>query len=249
MNTPATSQFHQMVLAILLFALAGCSAPESLIIYSGNGLQSAVDELTDTFGGDEGVTINVVYAGSHSLLDTIRKTSKGDIYIPGSHSYIETAGALVVASETVGMHVPTFAVDGRKQDAPRTYTELLKPGLRIATGNDRLAAIGRATEAILAAADSRQDFRPNIVVTASTASELLQLVLDGEVDAALIWKDMLQWPQASGLAEVEIPQTINQPKQISVAVLSTSRNPTLSMRFLRYASSDQGRAIFARHGF
>ena len=121
--------------------------------------------------------------------------------------------------------------------------------MRIAVGNKRMAAIGRISEEILNNADLEIKSNQNIVITASTVNELIQLVAKNEVDAALIWRDMMEWDIAEGLTEVTIPDSLNKPKKVFVASLSTSINSELSDKFLRYASSDEGRSIFKKHGF
>ena len=61
-----------------------------------------------------------------------------------------------------------------------------------------------------------------IVITASTVNELLQLVVNNQVDAALVWKDMLKWDIAKELTEITIPDSLNRPKKIFVSTLSTT---------------------------
>jgi molybdate transport system substrate-binding protein len=237
-----------LYLATLILVASGCSgSPESLTVYAGKGLKLAVDEIVETFKNQEEVEVSAVYAGSKTLLKTIEKTRKGDIYIPCSQVYLKQAGDLIAEHRSVATHIPTFAINPTKQEILKTYADLAKPGLRIAVGNAKMSAIGRVTDAILA--DSEQMFRNNIIIKASTVNELLQLVSDGEVDAALIWKDMLMWAKAKQLVEIEIPRSVNKPQEIEVAILSTSRQEKLSERFLDFAASAEARAIFVKHGF
>ena len=111
-----------------------------------------------------------------------------------------------------------------------------------------MCAIGRIAEAILTDSAPQQTFRPNIVITGSTVNELMQLVIDGEVDAALIWTDMLRWPEARELMPVAIPDDINKSKEVRVAVLSTSTNLTRATRFADFVATE-GRDVFIKHGF
>ena len=248
------NKFSKLVITSLFFLLltftTGCTQqPENLIVYSGKGLKFAVDEIIENFENREGISVSVVYAGSKTLLDTIKKTHKGDIYIPGSEAYIKDGKDLISHSEFVAYHVPTFIVSSKKSKEIKNFEDLFKPGVRIAVGNKRMAAIGRISEEILNNADLEIKSNQNIVITASTVNELIQLVAKNEVDAALIWRDMMEWDIAEGLTEVTIPDSLNKPKKVFVASLSTSINSELSDKFLRYASSDEGRSIFKKHGF
>ncbi len=235
--------------ALILFSSSCSNEPKTLIIYSGKGLKIAVAEIVSNFKQHEGVDISVIYAGSKTLLDTIKKTRRGDVFIPGSQSYVEQAGNLITHHEFVAVHVPTFVVSRSRSKDLKNYHDLLMPDVRLAVGNKNMAAIGRITEAILQDAPDKDNFRDRIIVTASTVTELLQLVANEEVDAALVWKDMLQWENAAGLNEVKIPESLNRTKEIRVGTLSTSTEQELARRFADYASSDAAKAIFVKHGF
>lgn len=231
--------------AALVFLVSCGRQPDILVVYAGDGMKYPIEEIRQNFEQREGIAVNIVYAGSETLLSTIQKTHKGDVFIPGSSSYIKDAGPLITSDQYVALHVPAFAVRAGKL---KNYTDLLTPGVRIAVGNKDMAAIGRIAEAILKDAASEQSFRHNIVVTGSTVNELLKLVASGDVDAALVWADMLQWEDAKGLSLVDIPLALNKSKEIRVCTLSTSLAPDQAARFAAYVAGE-GRAIFERHGF
>lgn len=240
---------YGVMLSLILGLASGCiQEPDPLVVYAGKGLKHAVDEIKQNFEQLEGIPVSVVYAGSETLLTTIRKTGKGDVFIPGSPGYIKEAGELVIDDHIVALHVPTFVVSAAAADRLHTYTDLLEPGVRIAIGNSHMNAIGRIAESIDKNAPPQQRFSSNIVVMASTVNELLELVADGEVDAAMIWKDMMQWPIAQGLMQVEVPKEINKPKEVRVATLSSSLDGKRAALFADYVATE-GSKIFLKHGF
>lgn len=156
--------------------------------------------------------------------------------------------SLVTNDQYVAQHIPSFIVRADNSKTLHVYSNLLAPGVKIAIGNKDMCAIGKVGEAILNNTDSEENFRSNIVVTGSTVNELLHLVKDKEVDAALVWSDMLTWESAGDLKEVSIPGNINKIKEIRVAVLSTSTNPKKASQFADFVSS-KGQKIFSKHGF
>lgn len=111
-----------------------------------------------------------------------------------------------------------------------------------------MCAIGRVGEAILKDSEPEKNFRSNIVVKGSTVNELLNLVRDEEVDAALAWDDMRKWDSAKKLGHIVIPAKMNKIKEIRVATLSTSTNPKQAARFAKFVATE-GRSIFLKHGF
>ena len=237
------------VLGVALSLGGGCSQGEDpLLVYAGKGLTNAMEEVKQSFEQQVGIPIYIVYAGSDTLLTSLQKTRKGDVFIPGSSSYIKKAGELATTDQFVAYHTPAFAVRADTTKNLRTYADLLVPGVRLAVGNKDMCAIGRIAETILSDSTPQQTFRPNIVITGSTVNELLQLVVDGEVDASMIWNDMLQWPEAMDLMQIALPDDINKPKEIRVTVLSTSTSPDRATRFADFIAAE-GRDIFAKHGF
>lgn len=238
-------------LLIILNLSSGCSQDvDPLVVYAGKGLKNAVEEIKQQFEQQEGIPVQITYAGSNTLLTTLKNTRKGDIFIPGSLSYIKKAKrlSLVTNDQYVAQHIPSFIVRADNSKTLHVYSNLLAPGVKIAIGNKDMCAIGKVGEAILNNTDSEENFRSNIVVTGSTVNELLHLVKDKEVDAALVWSDMLTWESAGDLKEVSIPGNINKIKEIRVAVLSTSTNPKKASQFADFVSS-KGQKIFSKHGF
>jgi ABC-type molybdate transport system substrate-binding protein len=111
-----------------------------------------------------------------------------------------------------------------------------------------MCAAGTVSEKIMD--DSAKDvaFAQNVAITASTVNELLDLVVQKEVDASLVWTDMLKWPEAGELKKIEIPQDINKIQEITVAVLTTTADRKNADLFGDFVAAE-GRKIFAEHGF
>ena len=240
---------------ILLFIMtivllgSGCSQNQKpLIVYAGKGLIHPIEELKKEFEQREGIPVSVIYAGSNTLLNSIKTTQRGDIFIPGSSSYIKDAGNLIVSHAYIAQHVPAFATKPSRNKSINDYYDLLKPGIRIAICNKDMAALGRINEAILRNLPPEESYQTNIYVTGSTVNEVLQLLINNEVDASMVWTDMLKWEQSRGLQLIKIPEHLNKTKEITVSTLSTSSNPELARQFLEFASS-RGREIFVKHGF
>ncbi|QFY88890.2 substrate-binding domain-containing protein [Magnetovirga frankeli] len=243
-----TLSAHALLLSLLL-VLSGCGhEPATLLVYAGKGLKYPVEEIRRQYEQIKGVQVQVVYAGSDTLLATIRKTHRGDIYIPGSKTYLQQADDLVVRASAIAWHVPVFAISTGKIDRLRRYEDLLAPGVRIAIGNGQMAAIGRVADSLLQQMPAEQGLAENIRVRASTVNELIDLVATGQVDAALIWRDMLRWSQGRGLGQVPLPEPVNLVKEVPAILLSTSTAPDAAADLYDFIQS-RGKEIFRQHGF
>lgn len=251
MGKKATCFIFIMVIAccISILMTGGCGKQEKkLTVYCGEGLKRVMEEVKGAFERTYDVRVHMVYSGSETLLRTMKKTRKGDVYIPGSVNFISDSGELVLKHQYVAEHIPVFAIRKDNPKVIQSFSDLLKPGLKLAVGNKDMCAIGRVADSIIKGSNREQEFTKNIAITSSTVNELFDLVLQGDVDASLIWTDMLTWPEALDLQRIEIPEEINKPKEIHVAVLSTAAEKKTAVLFADFVATE-GKSFFRTHGF
>ena len=248
------SKKNPLFLAFLLIGLcagtfSGCdNQDKKLVVYSGKGLERVMEEVRKNFEDRNSIQLEMIYAGSDTLLSTITKTRIGDVFIPGSVTLLDRAGDLVHDHRYVAMHTPVFAARKDNRNNIKAFDDLLRPGMKLATGNRNMCAIGSISDQIITASAREEEFARNLAITGATVNELLNLVVHGEVDASLIWGDMMMWPEAEDLFTIDIPQTFNKPKKIHIAVLSTSTDKQAAERFVQYVATE-GKSIFKKHGF
>ena len=229
--------------------LSGCDREdESIVVYSGKGLEKPMEEIRRGFESRYSIQVNIIYAGSDTLLEAIKKSRQGDVFIPGTVDYIEDAGNLVLDRQYVAQHILAFAVHKDNPKNIRTVKDLLQPGLKIAAGHKEMCAIGRISKGIFSSLAGGEYFINNIALTGATVNELLDLVVQREVDAAMIWKDMMLWPGTEDLLMIEIPATITEPEEIHVAVLATTKSRKNADLFFDFVARES-KAVFLRHGF
>ncbi len=235
----------------LLVITSGCLSRQErvLTVYSGRGLKLPVAELIKAYEKQEQVVVNVVYAGSHILLKTIKKSKYGDIFIPGSEHYLEKGGSLIVEKHPLALHVPAFFAKKGNEKNIKSYADLLKPGVTIGIANHEMATIGWIAEQILSKLPPDQSFRHSITSwSSSNAADLFELLNSGLVDAALIWSDQIHWERGDDLHLITIPAKINYTQQIGVGRLSTSGHEESAKKLFNYIAT-KGEAIFKKHGF
>jgi molybdate transport system substrate-binding protein len=243
------SVFPIILIGFLGVFLSGCDRKnQKIVVYSGQGLVRVMEEIKRNFENKHDLSVEIIYAGSETLLTTITKTRIGDVYIPGSVKFIRKAGDLVLHHQYVSLHVPAIAVRKDNPNNIQSFGDLLKPGVKIAIGNKNMCAIGRVSEEIIKASSKEEELVKNISITGSTVNELLDLVLNKDVDASLVWRDMKLWPEAKDLKMVEISQDINKPKKIHIAVLSTATDKKNATLFVDFVATE-GRTLFVKHGF
>ena len=243
-----------IVLSILIFGagvgeFCGCAKKEpSLSVFSGKGLKKPMEEIKAAFQQKYDVELNMIYAGSITLLKTIEDTKKGDIFIPGSIRTIKKAGNFVDNHNYVASHIPIIAVHKNNPTNIQSLDDLANPGVRLTIGNVNMCAIGRTAAEIIAKCEQKEVLEKNVVIRSATVNELLNLLIKKEVDAAIIWKDMLRWSASKDLKCIEIASDLNKIEEIHVAVLTTTEDKKTAQLFADFVASE-GKAIFKKNGF
>ena len=238
------------ITASYLGLLAGCEKKEkpTLLVYSGKGLKIAMEDIKQLFEQKYNIRLNIIYAGSNTLLQTIQETRRGDIYVPGSVSFIKKADEYVTSNQYVALHIPAFAIQIENPKDIQSFDDLLKPGIRLTVGNKNMCALGKVGDDIINDSGREAEFGKNIIMTGSTVNEMLNLIINGDVDAAMTWTDMMMWPKAKDLKIIKIPPGINKINKIHVAVLKSTVNPKNANLFANFVATE-GKDIFIKHGF
>lgn len=226
------------------------TAPKTeLLVYSGAGLKSAMEEIKKTFEKDNDVVINYVYAGSAQLLSQIQTSGKGDVFIVGSQSAYKVINEKGMAEEShlVAHHTPVIAVPKGNPANITSLQDFTKDGVRVILGDPKSNAIGETANKIFAK-NKIEGVDKNVVTLTSTVNEILVALKAGNGDAAIITKD-----GASGNEDVldliEIPEDQNIDQIIPICVLKNTTSHELAQKFVDFVASDDGKAIFEKHGF
>ena len=234
--------------AVVLF-FSGCAKQEKkLIVYAGKGLKAPMEDIVRSFEQRHEVYVNVIYGGSQTLLTVIQKTQKGDVFIAGGLHYIKQAGDLVAYYKIIAEHRPAVVVRADNTKGIFSFQDLTRQGISLAIGNKEICALGEATEELLERTGNLPDFLKNVIFHGSTANELLDLVVQGEVDAAITYAHLLALPKSKELRRIDIPASFIQPLKIPLGVLRVSENRRIADLFCTFVDTE-GREIFKKHGF
>ncbi len=239
------------MLCLVLLIPPGCRphGDKTIMVYAGRGLQAPVEEIAGLFcKAHPGVKVDVVYGGTITLFNTLVQTQKGDVFIVGDSLTMERGRRLVVYSRVVARHAPVVALARDNPARIGSFEDLARPGVRLAVGNAGMCVLGRVAGKIFSGSDIGKRIEKNVLMRAPDSLELMRLLSEGEVDAAVIWKDMLLWPGARGLFAIEIPGGLDLAEDVQVAVLATSSDEALARAFADFVARE-GRRVFMMRGF
>jgi len=243
---------------IAALALVGCgrqspdtAEPNELQFYCGAGLRPPVAEIVEAFSKARGVKVACDYAGSEMLLSKIKIARRGDLYMPGDEYYMDqAAGAEMIAgSWPVCYWVPTILVQKGNPKGVASLEDLLKEGLRVGLGDPNVCAIGKITWEVLDKNGiTREQIRDNLRFQSLTVNELGMQIQTKSLDAVIVWDAMAGYYSAYGDA-IAIPAEKNVISAVLAGVLEFSKNKRLADEFIEFMRSEEGRAIFAKHGY
>ena len=235
---------------ILLAPISGSAQdPASLMVYSGAGMRKPMDEIGAVYQKRFGTKIQYNYAGSNALLSQMELTRQGDAYMPGATMYIEIASekGLVGYKTPIAYHVPVITVPKGNPANVKGLEDLIRPEVKIVCGDPKVAAIGKIGNKILEKNGIKEAFWKKDVDTTATMNELIIYIAMGQADAAINWWDTVK--SVEKIDVVEIPKEKNLIKVIPIGVTTFSEHPDAARKFVDFCASDEGKAIFQKHGF
>ena len=221
---------------------------ENLLVYSGAGLKKPMQEIGTAFTDKYGVSVQYTFGGSGMLISQMTLTHKGDVFVPGSTVEFNLAKnqGLVDTSQLVAYHVPVIAVQKGNPKGISTLEDFATPGLKVALGDANATAIGKAGTKMFTKFDIVETVEENVITRTPTINELTVIMNTGQADAAILTLDQIDPDKVDTLT---IPVEDNVILVIPVGVTTFSANPETAQKFADFVASEDGKAIFAKHGF
>jgi len=245
-----------LIVAVAVVFLSGASVgiAGDLMIFSGAGLIKPMEEMRANFAKTYNVTVDVHYGSSGEIFAAVAAGQPCDVLIPGAEKYTEDAvknGWVIGDTVTkLVLHVPLIAVPKDNPANVKGFMDLVRSGVRVAIGDPKAPAIGRVARKMLKKAGVWEQATKNITVYAPTVNQLLIYVALKQVDAAIIWGDLVTWAEGKGKLEVvPIEKQYNIIKTIPTAVCTKATHKDLAYKFNEYIASDEGLSIWTKWGF
>ena len=248
--------FELLIIAMVL--ASGCTqksetSEEVIHAYVGAGMQKPMDEIGKLFEEKYGIKVEYDYAGSGYLYSKILASNEGDIFMPGAYFYVgelEKKGYILKYTNYT-KHIPVIVV---KKGNPKNITcleDLGKSGVKVALGDENIA-IGRTFKKILQKAEKDDPELPekinkNVVVKGATVKQVLLYVMEGQADAAVVWRaDAVENKDKVDI--IPIDPKYNVIKTVPIAILKTTKNKESAEKFYNFVLTE-GKEVFKKYGF
>jgi len=245
-----------VVVAVLIVALVwnggDRGAGTSLMVYCAAGMRGPMAAITRSYAREYGVTVQVRYGGSGTLLSTLQLTPLGDLYLAADARYVEIAveKGLVAKSYPLAKQRPVIAVRRGNPLNIRGIDDLVGGSLRISLSDPAAAAIGKTTEALLRAAGKWDSIHAVVLargVFKPTVTNVANDVKLGAADAGIVWDTTVaQYPELEGIA---MANSRAFEQRITIGLLTGSASPEAAKHFITYLLAPSGgQRVFLKMG-
>lgn len=226
---------------------------KELLIYCGITMVRPITELARQFEQTEKIKVAISQGGSEDLYQAAKRSKQGDIYFPGEPSYRDRhlAEGLLGYYQNVGYNQVAIVVPkGNPKQVKGDVRELLRKDLTLVIGNVESGSIGQETKRVL----DKAGIYPKAVAKAALMmpdSRAINLALRrGEGDVALNWRATAFFPDNQPhLDVVNLDTRLAEPQALLLIQLSFSKQPALAKKFIDFAASPEGQAVFRKYGF
>ncbi|MDE2668938.1 MAG: molybdate ABC transporter substrate-binding protein [Chloroflexota bacterium] len=237
-------------LAVTALGLGACGSSEesteTVTVFAAASLTEAFGELAAAFEAEHpGVTVRLSFAGSATLRTQILEGAPADVFASASPDEVATLGAAGLVIEERALATNTLVV-ATGADAIEAFEDLALPGLRLVLAAEDVPAGRYARESLaLAGSDFAGRVLANVRSNEANVRATLAKVELGEADAAIVYASDLRAAD-EGVRAIAIPERFQVAAEYRIALLSESDG---ARAFVAFATSPQGLATLARHGF
>jgi molybdate transport system substrate-binding protein len=245
-----------IVLTVVLLCSAGAwaqAAKSEMLLYCGITMVRPMTEIAQLFEKRENVRIAIAQGGSEDLYQSAKKSGVGDWYLPGEPSYRDKhlAEGLFGEQVTVGHNqMAMMVLKGNPKKVKPDPRELLRKDLVAIIGNAESGSVGQEAKSIL----DRLGIYPQVIRTtaflAPDSRSLMNAMKKGEADVTMSWRATGFFADnATKLDVIDLDPKLARPQALLLIQLKSTKNADLSKRFMTLAASEEGQAIFRKHGF
>jgi molybdate transport system substrate-binding protein len=222
---------------------------QSITVYSGAGISKAMDDMGQAFEKKFGAKVVFNYGGCAQLLSQMEINKQGDVFVGGSINDAEIAKQKDLTDQYVAVayHIPAIAVPKGNPAGITCLADMAKPGMKLILGDEKSNAIGKKGAMIFTKNNLQAAITKNVVAREATVNEIVTKIGMKQADAGLVFED--NGVDAKDIEIITIPQEQNAIDKVPVCVLNFTKNKEIAQAFADFAKSDEGKAIFEKHGF
>lgn len=238
---------------VFLPTLVLADTPCKLVIYCGITMVKPMVEISKEFEKDTGCQVQFVKGGSGKLLSLLLEHKNGDLFLPGSDSYIqklesEYPGAIVDKSQVGYNQAAILVKKGNPKKIPAELSALTDDRFAVIIGSAERGSIGKETKKILTNYGNFDQVIKKATITLNSQS-LVNAIKADKADVSINWYAVSTWQEnVDHVDGLRINEEFAKKNKLILAVLTDSKNPDQAKAFLALAASEKGYAFFKKYG-
>jgi molybdate transport system substrate-binding protein len=226
------------------------SEPSEIMLFCAASNQAVMEAIRAEYEAETGRRVVIQYGASQTLLSQLEVTGTGDLFLPADDSFIEMARDKHLIKEVfplARMHCGIAVAQGNPK-AIKKLSDLFADDMRLVQANPDAAAVGKLTKRITSALGLWEELDKATDAYRTTVNDVANDVLVGAADAGIVYDAVLH--PYSTLEFVDLPEFADAVSQISLAVVSSTKQPAAALHFARFvAARDRGLQQYQKHGF
>ena len=246
---------NKVFVIILLISTTLYANKQDLIIYCGITMVKPIKEIAKILQKQNNVNILISQGGSKDLYDQLKASKVGDLYLPGSDSYVKKGleDKIIEDKVEIGFNQAAIFVQKGNPKKVKGLDDLADEKLVVAICDPKSGSIGRMTKKILTKYKNEDSFYEVYDAAAQIGTDsrnLNKALIDKNIDMSINWRASAFWPENSAHIDViDIDEKYAPKKKLVLSLLKFSKNKELAKKFMDYTSSKKGQLIMKKYGF
>jgi molybdenum ABC transporter molybdate-binding protein len=216
-------------------------------IFAGGMTRSAIEQTVKDFKKREGVEVVTTYNGCGILVGQMKGGQHPDLYFSCDITFMDQVQDLFINPTNVSKSDMVIITEKGNPKQIVSLEDLARPGLKVALCDPQQSALGSLTDQLLKRLKIQEKVHKNLQVTSPTADNLVQYIVVGKMDAAVVYiaNTVIQRKQLE-IIPIDDPTAVAvQP----IAVGKDSEYRRLSGRLMEAIMSAESKKIFDEFGF
>ncbi len=223
---------------------------QPLVVYCAASNRKAMEAVREDYEREYKRKVQVQYGPSQTLLSSIEVGGQCDLYLPADDSFLHQAKDKGVLEEVLPIGQMKGIVAVRKGNPLKIerWEDLLRSDVRVVQANPDAAAIAKLTRETLESSGQWEPLHQKTASYRMTVTDAASDVVIGAADAAIVYDVVID-----GMKELEpvaIKELAPVVSQVSIGVISKTKQPQAALHFSRYLTAkDKGLKRYQEHGF
>lgn len=237
----------------ILLLSAPWVAAETLTAFIGAASKPPMEEINALFSQKHGIEVAAQYGGSGEMLSQMKMSGKGDIYLPGSPDFMESAQKEGLIDPTtiriMAYLIPAINVQRGNPKNIQTLKDLARKDVDLVIANPRTVCVGLYAVEVLEANGLSSLLKPKIKSYTESCARTANIIALGGTDAVIGWEVFEHWNPDRIQTILLKPEEIPAISYIPIAVSTLSQEKDVAASYLAFVTSPEGKAIFQKWGY